>query len=531
LALAYIKATRTLLREIPKRTSSDIPYAQIVFVALPLIRSNLRTALACLEQILDRADPRSVESMVAEIVKGAKPHGYYSAGLISNYVLDRAMQTRILSADEKALVLKLIEYARNLSPESVTASVIGELEKGLDCIETACSRCNLGGSTTQRSAKPVTSRPALVTAQVFPPPDPVGKRLVRLKLENILRGSLEREIDGTLGAILVFRHPSNTNPERIAVKTVLPERVNKKRAASPRAVVRLSHEVHQWIKYRHSPLILSPFFTELVCGWPYIVMPYCDCTLRDYIDGKVPRRGPAEAIALMVQCIAALEFAGQHGLSAHQDLKPENILLLNLPRRFGLPDDYPFCWQAKLADFGLADAYRELKIRWGSRPYMAPEQYEPEADLSKVDIFACGVILHELLTGRHPVGKVTSEVWPKPKAAHRSNKWTHEKVWKHWARKDEKFNGAAADESGGLRDAVAKALRTDPKARPSLAELRRELLDELKQVDSTAYANLTVLLEYFHFMSLNSGALDVDAERYQLEWMEKLCAAADLPRG
>jgi serine/threonine protein kinase len=194
-----------------------------------------------------------------------------------------------------------------------------------DRIESIYSRCHKGESITQRPAKAVASSPS---AGIQAPTPAVSKEQIRLALEKTLKGSFDRKIDGTLGAIFVFRRPPGTIPERIAVKTVFPDSV--KSHAPHDAVVRLMYEVRHWIEYRHSPLILHPFFTELVYGWPYVVMPYCNCTLRDYIDQKAPRRGQAEAIALMVQCVAALEYARQHGLLAHQDLKPENILLRSL---------------------------------------------------------------------------------------------------------------------------------------------------------------------------------------------------------
>jgi serine/threonine protein kinase len=48
---------------------------------------------------------------------------------------------------------------------------------------------------------------------------------------------------------------------------------------------------------------------------------------------------------------------------------------------------------------------------------------------SRVDVFACGVMLHELLTGEHPIGEVTSDVWPEPKPD-KPKAWGHEAKWK-----------------------------------------------------------------------------------------------------
>lgn len=114
------------------------------------------------------------------------------------------------------------------------------------------------------------------------------------------------------------------------------------------------------------------------------------------------------------------------------------MLLQDLRQRFALPDEYLFPWRPRLADFGLANGYAELGVRSGSRPYLAPEQYDQKADLSNVDIFACGVMLHELLTGYHPIGEVTSKVWPEPLPGE-SSAWRHENNWKRWARSPDKL--------------------------------------------------------------------------------------------
>jgi hypothetical protein len=130
---ANVKAIRTLLAEIPNRTSSDISYAEIIPCALPLVQSDPYVVLCFLERTLEaechKSNPRSLESRAAEIVRGAKPHGYWSKGPISEGLLDPAMQSGILNADEKALLIRLEDYI-NFPPEHVTASVICELEKG-----------------------------------------------------------------------------------------------------------------------------------------------------------------------------------------------------------------------------------------------------------------------------------------------------------------------------------------------------------------------------------------------------------------
>src|SRR4051794_1718317 len=90
----------------------------------------------------------------------------------------------------------------------------------------------------------------------------------------------------------------------------------------------------------------------------------------------------------------------------------------------------------------------------GSRPYMAPEQYRSQAisvsvkdDYSKVDVFAVGVMLFEMLTGGlHPVGERTSLIWPVPAEGTRSA-YRHDGPWKKWIK-----NGAPVADWATLPD-------------------------------------------------------------------------------
>ncbi|HEX6542012.1 MAG TPA: protein kinase [Ktedonobacterales bacterium] len=124
----------------------------------------------------------------------------------------------------------------------------------------------------------------------------------------------------------------------------------------------------------------------------YIVMPLLHESLDDVLEreGKLP---PARAVKLVLQIANGLEAAHQHGL-IHRDVKPGNILL-------------DAEGQAFLADFGLA---REVRLAghkmtqqpWGTPEYMAPEQLQNGAIDQRADVYALGVVLYELLTGKRP---------------------------------------------------------------------------------------------------------------------------------
>ena len=127
-------------------------------------------------------------------------------------------------------------------------------------------------------------------------------------------------------------------------------------------------------------------------GQLYIVMGYCaGGSLRDELGAN-----PLElhrALDLAVQICAGLSAAHARGI-VHRDLKPANIVLTE--------DGTP-----RIIDFGLAKLSAQVTLTrtrstLGTIAYMAPEQIKGEAVDGRADIFALGVTLFELLTGRLP---------------------------------------------------------------------------------------------------------------------------------
>ncbi|TYK47950.1 Stk1 family PASTA domain-containing Ser/Thr kinase [Actinomadura decatromicini] len=125
----------------------------------------------------------------------------------------------------------------------------------------------------------------------------------------------------------------------------------------------------------------------------FLVMEYvAGHTLRDAL-GALGRLGPRAALEIMQPVLAALGAAHRAGL-VHRDVKPENVLIT---------ED----GQVKVADFGLARAETASKmtktgVLIGTVGYLAPEQVMTgDADV-RSDVYAAGVMLFELLTGRLP---------------------------------------------------------------------------------------------------------------------------------
>lgn len=129
----------------------------------------------------------------------------------------------------------------------------------------------------------------------------------------------------------------------------------------------------------------------------------------EYLEGRTLRHelsaGPlphARALEIARAIAAALAVAHERGI-VHRDLKPENVIVTS-------------SGGVKILDFGLAQfdvAAQDLAsvtrltdpgVIAGTPPYMSPEQLLGQPTSTRTDQFAFGVLLYEMLTGRHPFG-------------------------------------------------------------------------------------------------------------------------------
>jgi serine/threonine-protein kinase len=115
-------------------------------------------------------------------------------------------------------------------------------------------------------------------------------------------------------------------------------------------------------------------------------------TLQEFI-AREGAATPRMAVAIAVQVAEALDFAHSKGV-VHRDLKPSNVMLL--------PDG-----TVKVMDFGIARARRfegmtATAAFLGTPNYVAPEMIDGRGTEPRSDLYALGLILYELLTGRTP---------------------------------------------------------------------------------------------------------------------------------
>ena len=125
----------------------------------------------------------------------------------------------------------------------------------------------------------------------------------------------------------------------------------------------------------------------------YLVMEYVQGkTLKELIQEK-GRLNPQAAAQVAIRILSALQHAHQNGI-IHRDIKPQNILVN--------ADGH-----VKVADFGIARMADSSTLTrgdsvMGSVHYFSPEQASGQAADARSDIYSCGVVLYEMLTGRVP---------------------------------------------------------------------------------------------------------------------------------
>jgi serine/threonine-protein kinase len=125
----------------------------------------------------------------------------------------------------------------------------------------------------------------------------------------------------------------------------------------------------------------------------YIVMEFiAGQSLKELITRNAPL--PVEqAISIAAQILAGLEYAHRSGL-IHRDIKPQNVLITN----DGVVKVTDFGIAKSVSDLGLTEAGQAL----GTAHYFSPEQAKGERVVPQSDLYAVGVTLYEMLTGRLP---------------------------------------------------------------------------------------------------------------------------------
>jgi serine/threonine-protein kinase len=183
----------------------------------------------------------------------------------------------------------------------------------------------------------------------------------------------------------------------VAVKVLCKERGN---AASARARLELEARAIARLKSPHVVQVLDVCTTD--GGLPCIVTELLEGSSLERELNKRGALGWSEALPWMLDLCDALGEAHEHGI-VHRDVKPANLFLIDGPRRRMI----------KVLDFGVSKVLPRGDLHThtltaegaivGTPAYMAPEQLTAGGEISPAtDVWAIGVLMQELLTGRRP---------------------------------------------------------------------------------------------------------------------------------
>ncbi len=305
------------------------------------------------------------------------------------------------------------------------------------------------------------------------------------------------ELIGFGGMAIVFKAYDLLGKRYVAVKILKDEYLEsedfKRRFRNEsKAIALLSH-----------PNIVKVLDVNFSDNIQYIVMEYIDgITLKEYIEqqGSVKWK---EAVHFTVQILRALQHAHDNGI-VHRDIKPQNVMLL---------EDGTI----KVMDFGIARFARESGKTLsdkaiGSVHYISPEQAQGAPTDEKTDIYAVGVILYEMLTGRVPFDGDTPVSIAIKQMQIEPTRPTQIK----------------ADLPMGLEEIILRAMQKEPALRyQTAAEMLRDI-DEFKHnpdvVFEYRYFNSDGTTKYFDRVSSEEIAVEREPRRKQRSYTMNILA-------
>jgi serine/threonine protein kinase len=285
---------------------------------------------------------------------------------------------------------------------------------------------------------------ANLTVGTTDPTLPLPERVGRYQVQSLL-GS------GGTGCVLQALDPVLNRT--VAIKLLLPEL-----ATLPDAREQFLREARAVACLRDENVV--PVYTaEEEGGLVYLVMQHVPGgTLADRLRAPRSLRG-LEVLHIARQVTRGLAAAHARGL-VHRDIKPSNVLLELDPGHAGVPAPSEGDWyKVKIADFGLVQVAAEGPAgrtlpKGGTPGYMAPEQITGDPVSSRTDLYALGVLLYHMITGRPPF------------VALRTDELLRKQLAGSPPRPSEVAPGLVSE---GLEALILELIQREPAARPATA--------------------------------------------------------------
>jgi serine/threonine-protein kinase len=313
-----------------------------------------------------------------------------------------------------------------------------------------------------------------------------------------------REALGAGGMGVVYRAEDTRLKRAVALKFLLPHY-----SLDSTAKARFLREAHTAAALDHPNLCAVYEVGATDEGWMFLAMAFYEGeTLRARLtrDGALNTR---EALDIARQIAEGLQAAHAAGI-VHRDLKPANIMLL--------PDG-----TVRILDFGLAKArdqsLTETGAHFGTVSYMSPAQIRGDVIDGRSDLWALGVVLYEMLTGRKPfagaeeiaIAHAILHDIPEPPSTHRTDlSATLDGLVLRLLHKEPAKRQASAAEL--LRDLAGIPSRTEGRLSRVGIRWRRRLMRRTTSIWRSATgravvvtACLTILAAWPGFVALRSG--------------------------